>query len=121
PGYALTPELANSAAAIAVALSSDGGAPAVMAPDALPGLVEAARAITEYRAPVFLVAAPGRVPPRAALRAAAASGVRALCLAAPAGPHRFPLAALVGHASPARAFEPPLPAFVLSDELFDGH
>jgi hypothetical protein len=120
PGDALTPEVANSAAALGLALASESGAPAVMAQDALPGLVEAARALTEYRAPVFFIAAPGRVPARGALRAAAASGVRALCLAAPAGPARFPMAALVGYGSAGRGGDPPMPAFIVSDEVGDG-
>jgi hypothetical protein len=120
PGDALRPEAAAAAAAIGIAAAGEGGAPAVRAPDALPGLIEAFRAVTEYRAPVFLVAGPGRVPAGRALEAAVRAGVRALCVSDGAG-SPFPFAALVGQAAPARGADPALPSFVASEDVSDGH
>ena len=120
PGDALTPEAAGAAAAIGADLASPSGSPAVLAPDALPGLVEALRAVTEYRAPVFLIAAPGRVPAHRALQALASAGARGLCVAEPHGPHSYPPAALFGHAAVGRGAGAPMRSFVLSSEITDG-
>ncbi len=118
PGDALTPEIAGASAALVVSLSSPRGAPAVLADDGLPGLVEAMRAITQYRAPVLLLAGPGRMPSSQGRAAVAGAGAQGVALLEGSGPGRLPVAALVGLAISARDFLPA--AFLCLDDLTDG-
>jgi len=120
PGDALSPEIAASSGALLLALSSDEGAPAVLAPGALPALIEALRAVTEYRAPVALLAHPGRIPRRADLAAAAAAGACALGLHAGSGASFLPLPALLGTAQSARGAGGIASTFLITDEITDG-
>jgi hypothetical protein len=118
PGEALTPEVAGASAALVVSLSSSRGAPAVLADDGVPGLVEAMRAITQYRAPVLLLAGPGRLPSLQGLAAAADAGAQGVALVEGSGPGRLPLPALVGLAAFARGALPC--AFLCLDDLCEG-
>jgi len=119
PGDPLTPELLAPCAAVAASLGAPYGAPALPSEEALPGLVEALRALTGYRAPVLLLAPPGRAPGAVALRAAAASGALGVGLLEGEGPDALPFAALAGEAQRVRA-RATVPAFLVTDSATDG-
>jgi hypothetical protein len=103
PGRAVAPAGARAASAILLPLGGPDGVPALLDAAALPGWVEACRALGAYKVPVAVSIPPGRRPPWWALSESHASGLSAICFEPGAGASREPLAARLGRAAQAAA------------------
>jgi hypothetical protein len=120
PGEPMTPEACSAAALVVIALCAPSGTPAVLSEDAIVGLAEAARAASQYKVPVAVMAPPGRTPSVTASRQLAEVGAAGLGIGGGPPPSRLPLAALLGIAGAILGLERAPAPYILSDEVTDG-
>jgi len=120
PDSQATPGAARAAGGLLMRLASRGGAPAVLDGGALPGWVEACRALSGYQAPAAVSIPPGRRPPWRAIGEARAAGLAAVACEEGEGAAREPIAARVGRAAQAASAGGGVACLLGADEPPDG-
>jgi hypothetical protein len=120
PDGPTAPATARAAGAVLLRLASREGVPALIDGAALPGWVEACRAITGYEAPVAASIPPGRRPPWWAVAEARAAGLGALLFEEGVWTAREPLAGAVGWAAQAEAAGSGIPCLLAHGDPPDG-